>query len=106
MASSSLRATLKTEIHEAKEVPPDDRRLKFVIGISGWLTETNDTTSPWRVLGPQSEVYGLRWELDTLAKMAAAFETVLRSASWSLAKRELVVRNGKFSVCGALPAEH
>jgi hypothetical protein len=90
-----LHGSLDTEFREAKEVPPEDRRLRLVIGISGWLTQKEDIINPWRALGHQSEVYALRWELEALMKMGNSLETVVKSAAWSVAKKEIIARTSK-----------
>lgn len=90
-----LHGSLRSEFREAKEVPPEDRRLRLVIGISGWLTQKEDIVNPWRALGHESEVYALRWELEALMKMGTSLETVVKSAAWSIAKKEIIARTSK-----------
>lgn len=55
--------------HSANEAKAEDRRLRVSIGISGWLTQKEDIITPWRVLGHQSEIFALRWELEALMKL-------------------------------------
>lgn len=83
------------EYHGGKDVAPDDRRLRVVLGISGWLTQREDVINPWRALGHQNEVYALRWEVDALLKMGNSLETVVKSAAWSVAKKEIIARTSR-----------
>jgi hypothetical protein len=75
--------------HEAR---PEDTRLRVTIGISGWLTQKEDIITPWRVLGRQSEVFALRWELKELSKLGHSMESVIKSAAWTVAKKEIIAR--------------
>ncbi|KAK4209520.1 hypothetical protein QBC37DRAFT_377958 [Rhypophila decipiens] len=86
-----LRGSIGQDL-EIGKIEPDCRRLRVVIGISGWLDEANDVTNPWRMLGEQNEVYGLKWEADSLLKMGTAMETVLRSAAWPTARKEITTQ--------------
>ncbi|KAK3946207.1 hypothetical protein QBC46DRAFT_335646 [Diplogelasinospora grovesii] len=80
------------EDSEIGKVSPDHRRLRVVLGISGWLTGETDVVNPWRALGDQSEVYAVRWELESLLKMGNSLETVVKSTAWSMAKKEIIAR--------------
>lgn len=80
---------------EMGKVDPETRRLRVVLGISGWMMSKNDAISPWQCLGEQSEVYAVRWEIDALYKLGASFDTLVRSAAWSMAKKEIVARTGE-----------
>ena len=62
-------ASAPSASHGTHEISPEDRRLRVTIGISGWLTTKEDIITPWRVLGHQSEVFALRWELEALMKL-------------------------------------
>ncbi|KFY38463.1 hypothetical protein V494_04359 [Pseudogymnoascus sp. VKM F-4513 (FW-928)] len=83
----STRKARKTE-----EIPAEDRRLRVTIGISGWLTQREDIISPWRALGHQSEIFALRWELKALMSLGTSMESVLKSAAWTVAKKEIIAR--------------
>ncbi|KFY22719.1 hypothetical protein V493_06381 [Pseudogymnoascus sp. VKM F-4281 (FW-2241)] len=74
------------------EIPAEDRRLRVTIGISGWLTQREDIISPWRALGHQSEIFALRWELGALMNLGTSMESVLKSAAWTVAKKEIISR--------------
>jgi len=83
------------EDSEIGRINPQHRRFRVVLAISGWLTSESDVAGPWRALGEQSEVYALRWELEPLMKMGNALETVVRSAAWSMAKKEIIARTSE-----------
>jgi hypothetical protein len=85
-----------------REAQPQDRRLRVTIGVSGWLTQKEDIITPWRVLGRQSEVFALRWELEALSKLGNSMESVVKSAAWSVAKKEIIARTIFASLLDAL----
>lgn len=89
-----LHGTLGKELVDPQDLPAEDRRLRLTVCISGWLEDKEDSKKAWMALGPQSETYALRWELDTLTKMNTALEIVLRSVSWTMAKQEIRERSG------------
>ncbi|KAK4033079.1 hypothetical protein C8A01DRAFT_19938 [Parachaetomium inaequale] len=89
-----LRGSIGQDL-ELGKVAPETRRLRVVLGISGWMMNKDDAASPWQCLGEQSEVYAVRWELDTLSKLGASFDTLVRSAAWSTAKKEMVARTSE-----------
>ncbi|KAL2128251.1 hypothetical protein VTI74DRAFT_9454 [Chaetomium olivicolor] len=70
----------------------ENRRLRIVVGITGWLNSKAETVSPWQCLGEQNEVYAVRWELEALTKLGNSFDLLVRSAAWSMAKKEIVAR--------------
>lgn len=69
---------------------------------SGWLTQKEDIITPWRALGSQSEVFALRWELEALTKLGSSLESVVKSAAWSVAKKEIIARTIFASLMDAL----
>lgn len=81
---------------------PKDRRLRVTIGVSGWLTQKEDIITPWRALGRQSEVFALRWELEALTKLGSSMESVVKSAAWTVAKKEIIARTIFASLMEAL----
>ncbi|TVY75644.1 putative membrane protein [Lachnellula suecica] len=85
-----------------KEVKPEDRRLRVTIGISGWLTQKEDIITPWRAMGHESEVFALRWELEALTKLGSSLESVVKSAAWTVAKKEIIARTIFASLMDAL----
>ncbi|KAF7952344.1 uncharacterized protein EAE97_001841 [Botrytis byssoidea] len=95
---------LRGSLHQksVKELAAKDRRLRVTIGVSGWLTQKEDVITPWRVLGHQSEVFALRYELEALSKLGTSLESVVKSAAWSLAKKEIIARTIFASLMTAL----
>lgn len=90
-----LHSSTTSELFDPKDVLPEDRRLRVVIGINGWLTEESESVStPWQVFGSQNEVYSLRLEVEAMAKMGSSLETAVKSAAWTSAKKEIVSREG------------
>jgi hypothetical protein len=81
---------------------PEDRRLRVTVGISGWLTQKEDIITPWRALGRKSEVFALRWELEALTKLGSSMESVVKSAAWTVAKKEIIARTIFASLMEAL----
>ena len=66
------------------------RRLRVTIGISGWLTSKSEVLTPWRILGPGSEVFALRWELEALLNLGHSMTAMMSSAAWGYAKSEVI----------------
>ncbi|KAL8657916.1 MAG: hypothetical protein Q9226_001441 [Calogaya cf. arnoldii] len=69
---------------------PSSRRLRVTIGISGWLTEAADVTTPWDVLGSNAEVFALRYELEALMNLGNSMQAMISSAAWGYAKSEMI----------------
>ncbi|TLS24276.1 hypothetical protein PpBr36_08020 [Pyricularia pennisetigena] len=87
-----LYPTSEPEFRGAREVGVNNRRLRVVFCINGWVTRMNGLRETWEVFGSHGEVYGLRWEADSLVKMGKALVTVARSKAWSEAKGDFVAR--------------
>lgn len=85
------RGAMKRFMRES-EAAKEDRRLRATIGISGWAREEEDILVPWRVIGKDSEVFALRWELKSLLKLGNAISAFVTSAAWSIAGREILSR--------------
>ena len=68
------------------------RRLRVTIGISGWLTSKPEVITPWRILGPGSEAFALRWELEALLNLGHSMTAMMSSAAWGYAKSEIISR--------------
>jgi Protein of unknown function (DUF726) len=77
---------------DVRDVPVEERRLRVTIAVSGWLAEKRDVMRPWRVIGAQTEVFALRWELEALLDMGMSLETMVSSAVWAVASREIIAR--------------
>ncbi|KAL8768160.1 MAG: hypothetical protein Q9209_005551 [Squamulea sp. 1 TL-2023] len=69
---------------------PSARRLRVTIGISGWLTDPTDVTTPWHVLGTNAEVFALRYELEALMNLGNSIQAMVSSAAWGYAKSEMI----------------
>ncbi|KAL2112483.1 hypothetical protein VUR80DRAFT_7480 [Thermomyces stellatus] len=82
-------------LKDSSEVYHEDRRLRIVIAISGWLLEDSDVTSPWKCFGNQGEVHAFRWEMNALKNLGTALDTVVRSGAWNIAKRAIALQNSK-----------
>ncbi|KAK3387697.1 hypothetical protein B0H63DRAFT_559171 [Podospora didyma] len=95
-----IRGSRCDEEIEISSIDPEFRRLRVIIGVSGWLvnegrSDESDIISPWQIFGRRSEVYGVQWETEPLIKMGAALEVVVQSAAWSMAKKEIIARTSK-----------
>ncbi|WEW57198.1 hypothetical protein PRK78_002660 [Emydomyces testavorans] len=84
---------LKSELTSADgSVPakPANNRLRVTIGISGWLIEAHDIVDPWRVLGEDSDVFALRWELEALLTLGKTMETLVKSIALTIAAKQVL----------------
>ena len=88
------------EEEAAKEA--DHRRLRVTIGISGWLTEKDEVVTPWKVVGRGAEVFALRWELEALMNLGNSMHTMVGSAAWGYAQKEIVSRTIFAELAGAM----
>ncbi|KAL9038640.1 MAG: hypothetical protein Q9180_003010 [Flavoplaca navasiana] len=76
-------------------------KLCVAIGITGWLMDESEITSPWRVLrGSSIEAFALRWETSILLRLGTSLGAILKSYIWSAAKFELA----KVTIFGTLVA--
>ncbi|KAF7594087.1 hypothetical protein BBP40_010224 [Aspergillus hancockii] len=74
---------------DEKEAAKQDHRLRVTIGITGWLTEEDNFVIPWRVIGNESEVFGLRWETEPLMNLGNAMDLLVTSAAWAAGEQVL-----------------
>ncbi|KAK7228873.1 hypothetical protein V2G26_001043 [Clonostachys chloroleuca] len=81
-----------TEYADAREVLAEDRRLRVVIALNGWVIEDEDLVKPWICLGQQTETYTLRWDMATLLNLGNSLETVILSSAWGVSKKEVKTR--------------
>lgn len=86
--------------HKPRKIEKEFRRLRVGIGISGWLSNQDDVVEPWKVFGVEMESFALRWELEALMNLGNGLETMVKSAAWSLAKRE-IIRHTVFAALAA-----
>ncbi|KAK7962652.1 uncharacterized protein PG986_003477 [Apiospora aurea] len=85
-----------------KKDSPDDRRLRVTIGVNGWLKEAADVTKPWRALGDESEVFALRYEMDSLLSLGSELTELASSYAWGAIKTEILKRTVLVSLWSAL----
>jgi MFS family permease len=78
------------------------RRLRVTIGVNGWLNEKEDIVRPWRVLGRDSEVFALRYEMDALLTLGHSLKDMVSSYAWSYVKLEILKRTVLASLWSAL----
>ena len=75
------------------EAEQSTHKLRIAIGISGWLTQESDITTPWTPFSPSTiEPFALRYEVSALSALGISISKFLKSAAWSAAKLELVRR--------------
>lgn len=89
-----LRGAVGEEI-EIGRIVHSQRRFRVMFCVGGWLPKEGDVAKAWQCLGEQSEVYAIRWELNGLSKLSAALDTLVRSAAWSMAKKEIIARTSE-----------
>ncbi|KAH7370608.1 hypothetical protein BKA65DRAFT_522274 [Rhexocercosporidium sp. MPI-PUGE-AT-0058] len=80
----------------------EGRRLRVTIGINGWLNGKDDVIRPWRVLGRESEVFALRYEMDALIALGTSLENMVSSYAWSFVKVEILKRTVLATLWSAL----
>lgn len=79
-----------------------NRRLRVTIGINGWLNSEEDVTVPWRVLGDDTEVFALRYEMKTLLNLGTALKDLVQSFAWKALKLEIIKRTVLATLWAAL----
>ncbi|KXT10836.1 hypothetical protein AC579_1950 [Pseudocercospora musae] len=86
--------------HKPRKIEKEFRRLRVGIGISGWLTNQEEVVQPWKVINASLETFALRWELEALMNLGNSITTLVTSAAWTIAKKEIIKR----TIFGALSA--
>ncbi|KAI1496803.1 DUF726-domain-containing protein [Biscogniauxia marginata] len=81
---------------------PEARRLRVTIGINGWLRYEDDITKPWRVLGDETEVFALRYEIKSLVALGNKLRALVSSAAWSAVRAEILKRTVLITLQSAL----
>ncbi|KAK2839191.1 hypothetical protein FQN49_006382 [Arthroderma sp. PD_2] len=98
-----LDSTPKPSTDPTVKTPPSsDNRLRVTIGISGWLTEGADVITPWRVLGRDSDVFALRWELHALLRLGSSLMTFVKNTAFTFAGRTVLSKTALAPVVGAV----
>ena len=87
-----IRGSRSRRTEDESEAAKQDHRLRVTIGVTGWVKEESNFVVPWRVLGADSEVFALRWEMEPLMKLGNAISALVTSAAWSVAGREVLTR--------------
>lgn len=87
-----VRGTRKKRTEKESEAAQQDHRLRVTIGVTGWVKEESNFVIPWRVVGANSEVFALRWEMEPLMNLGNAISALVTSAAWSVAGREVLSR--------------
>ncbi|KAK3341285.1 hypothetical protein B0T25DRAFT_464983 [Lasiosphaeria hispida] len=78
------------------------RRLRVTIGVNGWLNSPDDITKPWRLLGDDSEVFALRYEMKSLLGLGKSLQELVSSYAWSYVKMEILKRTVLATLWSAL----
>ncbi|OTA64282.1 DUF726-domain-containing protein [Hypoxylon sp. EC38] len=97
-----LREEWGQDWSNAREDGAKARRLRVTIGINGWLTSEEDVTKPWRVLGDETEVFALRYEIKSLMALGDKLKGLVASAAWSAVRAEILKRTVLATLSGAL----
>ncbi|KAJ5190906.1 uncharacterized protein N7498_009891 [Penicillium cinerascens] len=87
-----VRGSRSRRTESESEAAKQDHRLRVTIGVTGWVKEESHFVVPWRVIGADSEVFALRWEMEPLMKLGNAISALVTSAAWSVAGREVLSR--------------
>ncbi|KAJ2906910.1 hypothetical protein MKZ38_009773 [Zalerion maritima] len=86
----SLHSDNKDDYRDGRAVQPEDRRMRLVFCLDGWLDPEVEPDSTWDCIGSRAESFVMKWELETLTKLGGALQTIVRSVSWIKAKEEIV----------------
>ena len=84
------------------EAVTDSRRLRVTIAISGWLLEKEEVITPWRVLTPTSEVFALRFELESLMKLGQSINTMASNSAYGYAQSAFATRSAYTELSSAI----
>lgn len=92
-----MHGKVQTAIKESSEIYHEDRRLRLVIAVNGWLLSDGNIANPWRCFGNQGEVHAFRWETNTLRNLGTALDTVIQSGAWNTAKQMIASQDSEHS---------
>ena len=90
------------EDHKREEAEIQNRRLRVTVGVNGWLKDEYDVIKPWKVLGSDSEVFALRYEMGALIELGTSLDTMVSSYTWSVVKMEILKRTVLATLFSAL----
>ncbi|KAL2066400.1 hypothetical protein VTL71DRAFT_2471 [Oculimacula yallundae] len=85
-----------------EEAETEGRRLRVTIGVNGWLNDKDDVVKPWRVLGRETEVFALRYEMEALIALGTSLKSMVSSYAWSFVKVEILKRTVLATLWSAL----
>jgi hypothetical protein len=85
-----------------EEAEVQARRLRVTIGVNGWLAAKDDVVKPWRILGQDSEVFALRYEMEALLELGKSLQSMVSSYAWSFVKLEILKRTVLATLWSAL----
>lgn len=94
--------TSENQAEAPKQATEHGHKLRVTICISGWLTEQDEVVKPWMVLGKGAESFGLRWELESLLNLGNAIKSMVTSAAWGYAQKEVIARTIFADLMGAM----
>jgi hypothetical protein len=97
-----IRGTTAKRLRDEKEAAKEDHRLRVTIGITGWVTEEDNITVPWRVIGSESEVFALRWEYEALLNLGNSMRVLVTTAAWKFASHQVLIRTVFASIMSAV----
>jgi uncharacterized protein DUF726 len=82
---------------DSGNVVAEKRRMRFVLGIGGWLTDEDGSTDPFKCLrSPSAESFALRYEVFNLMALGTSLEQIIfRSNMWTAISKEMVNCDGK-----------
>lgn len=92
----------RKEHKDSIEAVTDSRRLRVTIAISGWLLEKEEVVTPWRVLTPSSEVFALRFELESLMKLGQSINTMASNSAYGYAQSAFATRSAYTELSSAI----
>lgn len=91
----NIRTLLGTvEYTDSRQVPANQRRLRLIIAISGFLLEEDDVDTPWMNFDDNIELYTVKWEVAALQSLGSSLATVIKSRAWKIAKEAIAAETG------------
>jgi len=72
------------------------------IGVNGWLSSEDDITTPWKLVGDDSEVFALRYEVKSLLALGTSLQDLVASYAWKYVRLEILKRTVLVTLWSAL----
>ncbi|KAH6676079.1 DUF726 domain-containing protein [Plectosphaerella plurivora] len=87
----SLNADSSESYRDSSNVAAEKRRMRFVLGIGGWLTYKDGSADPFKCLrSPSAESFALRYEVYNLMALGTSLEQIIfRSNMWTAISKEM-----------------